>query len=103
MTAEEHKAYRRQIVRESQRRRRAEAKKTGMCSMCCTKPARKGFKTCEDCAERSRISMKEHMDKLKEDGVCVICRISPAETGYKTCRRCRILQSLARKMMREHH
>ena len=44
--------YRRAVVRESQRRRRLEAKKKGLCCICCLNVPEKGHVTCRACINR---------------------------------------------------
>ena len=51
-TKEDYGEYRKRIVRESQRRRRAKAKEEGKCSICATYPADPGRKTCRYCYDR---------------------------------------------------
>lgn len=46
--------YRRAVIRESQRRRRQEAKEKGLCSICCLNIPDEGHVTCKPC--RMRIS-----------------------------------------------
>lgn len=50
--------HRQEIVRKSQRRRRAKARKTGMCSQCCKGIPEKGRKTCPACLEKARERMR---------------------------------------------
>ena len=50
---EERKAHRREIVRESQKKRRMLAKENGLCGVCCKRPVKKGYKTCEMCILRT--------------------------------------------------
>ena len=51
--------YRREIVNKSQRKRREMARKNGMCSICCSRPAREGKKTCGECSARAIAYNKE--------------------------------------------
>ena len=44
--------YRRAVVRESQKRRRAKAAEDGMCAICCIRKPEGGHRTCRDCIER---------------------------------------------------
>ena len=46
--------YRRDIVNKSQRKRRENARKNGLCCICCVREPRVGFKTCEECSARAR-------------------------------------------------
>ncbi len=52
MTDDEYKEHRRKVVRESQRKRRAQAAKDGKCVICATRPARKGKRTCAQCCSQ---------------------------------------------------
>lgn len=52
---EDYAEYRRKVVRECQKRRRAKAKAQGMCSICCKRPVVIGYQTCSDCYLRVRI------------------------------------------------
>ena len=49
MTPEEHKEYRRKIVRESQRKRRMLTREQGLCTICCNDLPEPGYKTCKRC------------------------------------------------------
>ena len=51
-TPDEYLEYRRRILRESQARRRAKAKASGMCQICCVQRPDKGLSTCPDCIQR---------------------------------------------------
>lgn len=53
-TKEDHGEYRRKIVRESQRKRREQAKEQGLCQMCARNLPRTGYTTCEACYTRVR-------------------------------------------------
>lgn len=55
---EKKRKHRQEIVRKSQRRRRAKARKTGMCSQCCKGIPEKGRKTCPECLEKAREKMR---------------------------------------------
>lgn len=44
--------YRRAVVRESQKRRRAKAAEQGLCSICCLNIPDDGYKTCTECRKR---------------------------------------------------
>lgn len=55
---EERREHRKAIVRKSQRRRRAKARKTGMCSQCCKGIPEKGRKTCPECLKKARERMR---------------------------------------------
>ena len=55
---EKKRKHRRAIVRKSQRRRRAKARKTGICSQCCKGIPEKGRKTCPACLEKARERMR---------------------------------------------
>lgn len=55
---EKKKQHRREIVRKSQRKRRAKARKKGMCSQCCKGRPEKGRKTCPACLEKAREKMR---------------------------------------------
>lgn len=44
----------REKARESQKRRRDYARKRGMCSICCKRPAEAGHKTCHVCIARAK-------------------------------------------------
>jgi hypothetical protein len=51
-SVEDYEEYRRTLSRNSQKKRREEAKKKGMCSICCRNKARKDKLTCAECSER---------------------------------------------------
>ncbi len=55
---EKKRKHRREIVKKSQRRRRAKARKTGMCSQCCRGIPEKGRKTCPACLKKAREKMR---------------------------------------------
>lgn len=55
---EKKRKHRQEIVRKSQRRRRAKARKTGMRSQCCKGIPEKGRKTCPECLEKAREKMR---------------------------------------------
>lgn len=55
---EKKRKHRQEIVKKSQRRRRAKARKTGMCSQCCKGIPEKGRKTCPACLEKAREKMR---------------------------------------------
>ena len=61
-TSEEYKEYRREIVRNSQRKRRALAKKNGICPICGWRKAEAGFINCKECKEKA----KEYAKKRQE-------------------------------------
>ncbi len=46
---EDYAEYRRKIVRESQRKRREQAKEQGLCQICAKNLPRIGYTTCEQC------------------------------------------------------
>lgn len=48
---EDYKDYRREVVRESQGRRRQKAREDGLCPICCLRVPPIGRKTCEACRE----------------------------------------------------
>lgn len=49
---ETYAEYRKAVVRESQRKRRAAAKEQGLCSICCLNIPEMGYKTCSTCRKR---------------------------------------------------
>ena len=55
---EKKQKHRREIVRKSQKRRRAKARKAGLCSQCCKGKPEKGRKTCPACLEKAREKMR---------------------------------------------
>ena len=55
---EKRREHRRAIVRKSQKRRRAKARKAGLCSQCCKGKPEKGRKTCPACLEKAREKMR---------------------------------------------
>ena len=61
-TSEEYKEYRREIVRNSQRKRRALAKKNGICPICGWRKAEEGFINCTECKQKA----KEYAKKRQE-------------------------------------
>ena len=65
-SVEDYAEYRKKLVRESQRRRRARAKENGMCPMCCVRPARKGKTTCEECGKYAKDYAKWRKGRGKE-------------------------------------
>lgn len=48
------KEYRRRIVREAQRKRRAKAREKGLCLICAKHPAMENYSVCEECYARVR-------------------------------------------------
>ena len=55
-----YEEYRREIVNKSQRKRRENARKNGLCCICCLHPARVGKKTCGECSARANAYIREH-------------------------------------------
>ena len=51
-TVEEYAEYRRAVIRQSQRKRRALAKAVGLCSICCSRVHAPGRVTCDECNNR---------------------------------------------------
>lgn len=51
-TVEDYAEYRRAMVRESQRKRRALARAVGLCTMCAIRPHAPGRLTCDKCNDR---------------------------------------------------
>ena len=51
--------YRRAVVRESQKRRRAKAAEDGLCEICCIRKPEKGYHTCRECIERIKGNQKQ--------------------------------------------
>lgn len=51
-TIEDYDAYRREVVRKSQARRRDRAREKGLCIICCIREPRPDLKTCEICGKR---------------------------------------------------
>lgn len=51
-TVEDYAEYRRAVVRQSQRKRRALAKAVGLCSICCSRMHAPGRVTCDECNNR---------------------------------------------------
>lgn len=49
---EDYGEYRRKIVRESQRKRRAKARTQGLCLICAKNPAAEGYTACAECYSR---------------------------------------------------
>lgn len=49
---EEYMEHRREIVRNSQKRRRAKAAALGMCVICCVRKPDAGHVTCQECRVR---------------------------------------------------
>ena len=67
-TIEDYDAYRREVVRKSQARRRDRAREMGMCIMCCIREPRPNLKTCAICSKRSNDYNKRmyvHKDRRK--------------------------------------
>lgn len=62
---EKKRKHKRAIVRKGQRRRRAKARKTGMCSQCCKGIPAKGRKTCPACLEKAR----ERMRRIRKSSI----------------------------------
>jgi hypothetical protein len=50
---EEYMEHRRATIRKSQQKRRMKAKESGMCGVCCKRPVKDGYKTCEMCIMRA--------------------------------------------------
>ena len=50
---EDYGEYRRKMIRESQKKRRMRAKESGLCGVCCKRPVKEGYKTCEMCILRT--------------------------------------------------
>ena len=57
-TVEDYAEYRRTMVRESQRKRRALAKAVGLCSICCRRVHAPGRVTCDECNDRIKAYQK---------------------------------------------
>lgn len=54
----EHREHRKEIVRRSQKKRRAEAVANGLCCQCCRGVPAPGRKSCPKCLEQARDRMK---------------------------------------------
>lgn len=65
-SVEDHEAYRAEIVRTAQRKRRAMAKEKGLCTVCCRNIPEVGYKTCKEC--RTRISKANYKRYWREKG-----------------------------------
>lgn len=50
----EYREYRRAVIRESQRKRRALARENGLCGICAKEPVADGYVTCQLCRERMK-------------------------------------------------
>ena len=57
-TVEDHAEYRRAVVRQAQRKRRALAKAVGLCSMCGSRVHAPGRLTCNECNDRVKAYSK---------------------------------------------
>ena len=68
MTREEYNEYHRPIVRQSQKRRRAEAARKGLCSICCKERPEIGYKTCRSCREAVSKANKKRYAILTRKG-----------------------------------
>ncbi len=68
----------------------------GLCTACGKRKARPGYRTCSECAAKSRLASNEHKwrngttPKSLMDGVtlCKKCGKNPPATGYAVCERC---------------
>lgn len=68
----------------------------GLCTACGKRKARPGYRTCAECAAKSRLASNEHKwrngttPKSLMDGVtlCKKCGKNPPATGYAVCERC---------------
>lgn len=60
LSPEEKKERRLKQIRECQRRRRANAKENGKCSVCAKNPVMPGYKTCKACNDRAKIWQAQH-------------------------------------------
>ena len=93
-SAEDFDEYRKAIVRKSQAKRRRSAISSGMCSMCCTREAREGMKTCAVCSERANRLNKRRIAENKALGLCAGCGQRLPMPGRQRCFQC--LQRVAR-------
>lgn len=59
---EERRGHRNEIVRKSQKKRRAEAVTKGLCGQCCKGVPERGYKTCPECLKRAREQMRKKRD-----------------------------------------
>lgn len=55
----EHREHRNEIVRKSQRKRRAEAVANGLCNQCCREVPAPGRRSCPKCLQRAREAMRK--------------------------------------------
>lgn len=64
-TVEDYEEYRRELVRISQRKRRARARELGLCPICCVREPEEDKKSCEDCCKRARDYAHLHYKKKR--------------------------------------
>lgn len=70
--------------------------KADLCTKCGKRPPRRGYRTCSECAAKSRRAANEHKwrngttPKVLMDGVslCKKCGKHPPAVGYAVCERC---------------
>lgn len=85
-------AHQTEYVSKRAKRRAAE----GLCTKCGKRPPRPEYRTCGECAMKSRRASNEHKwrngttPKVLMDGVtlCKKCGKNPPVTGYAVCERC---------------
>lgn len=66
----------------------------GICRKCRKAPARRGFRTCETCAEHRRLAGKLRREARAAAGACSRCN-QPCADGYTWCEACRTQKKIA--------
>lgn len=71
------------------KRKRAEAKASGMCRRCYKEPALEGLRNCAVCNESENERSREKIARARQEGKCIACGKQP-EDGKKKCTECLI-------------
>lgn len=101
MSDEEYTAYRSEICRKSQRKRREKARMEGMCIICCKRPARVGRSTCAECSGHyGDIAYKKRQEYM-ERGMCLRCGQEPPMIYHKYCKACEEIIAARRNKKKE--
>ena len=85
---EDYEEYRRNLSRQAPKKRRENAKKAGMCSICCKNPARPNKSTCDECSMRAMRHYNKRMAEYRQKGMCLCCGERPPMIYHRYCLEC---------------
>ena len=87
-SVEDYDEYCKEKVRISQQRRREKARKNGICTICCLRPARANKITCAACSIRIADRAREKRMQYTANGLCPYCGKNAPEQGKVVCTEC---------------